>query len=179
MFEGVELLLRARLDQVLGETHEEVAGLVERIVEMGRRLGPTRVVCVLDQNLDGYDQGAFLGTDLAREMRRRGFEGLLIIHSANDSVDDEREYLAAGADGSVGKAVKGGSAGMLAVISRLWHQRFGIPSPLPSPQPSPNRSPRTLARERLIVPSPPSSGAPSFKSSGSGTSSFKRRERRD
>ena len=35
---------------ILGETYEEVAELVARVVDMGRRLGPQRVVCVLDQH---------------------------------------------------------------------------------------------------------------------------------
>jgi hypothetical protein len=33
---------------VLGETYEEVTGLVERVVALGRRLGPHRVVWVCD-----------------------------------------------------------------------------------------------------------------------------------
>ena len=61
-------------------------------------------------------------------MRRRGFTGLIIIQSANDELEDERDYMAAGADGSVGKAVQGGKQTMLTVISRLWHQRFGAAS---------------------------------------------------
>jgi hypothetical protein len=58
-------------------------------------------------------------------MRRQGFEGLLIIQSANDEAEDECMYVAAGADGAIGKAVKGGAANMLAVLGRLWHRRFG------------------------------------------------------
>ena len=110
---------------VLGETHDEVAGLVARIVDLERRLGQARVVCILDQNLDSYDQGGFLGVTLVREMRNRGVKCLLIIQSANDELQDEREYLAAGADGTLGKAVKGGAGAMLSVISRLWWERFG------------------------------------------------------
>ena len=118
---------------VLGETYEEVATLVDRVVAMGRRLvDPSRVVCVLDQNLDSYEKGVFTGTDLVREMRRRGFDGLVIIQSANDELEDERDYTAAGADGSVGKAVQGGAQTMLAVLSRLWHQRFGEAHRLPA-----------------------------------------------
>ena len=104
----------------------QVQGLVPCVLEMGRRLGPERVVCVLDQNLDGYEGGSrFLGTELTQEMRRGGFEGLIIIHSANDELEDEHEYIAAGADGSIGKAVKGGVTATLSIIARLWHQRFG------------------------------------------------------
>ena len=144
---------------VLGETYLEVEGLVERVLEMGRRLGSKNVVCVLDQHLDAYDEGSFLGTDLVKEMRSKGFEGLIIIHSANDGVEDEREYAAAGADGCVGKAVKGGTTAILSTISQLWYQRFGKEA--------------VAAHEtRPIMPSPPSSSAPSFKSSGS--PSFKR-----
>ena len=114
---------------------------------------------MLDQHLDAYDEGSFLGTDLVKEMRSKGFEGLIIIHSANDGVEDERDYAAAGADGCVGKAVKGGTTAILSTISQLWYQRFGNEA--------------VAAHEtRPIMPSPPSSSAPSFKSSGS--PSFKR-----
>ena len=41
-------------------------------------------------------------------LRRRGFGGVLVIQSANDELEDEQMYKAAGSDGSIGKAVKGG-----------------------------------------------------------------------
>jgi len=94
------------------------------VVSVAERLGDERVVCVLDQNIDNYDEGAFIGTDLVRELRRHGFAGLVIIHSANDELADEQEYLAAGADGCIGKAVKGGIEAVLKVIGRLWHAKF-------------------------------------------------------
>ena len=69
------------------------------------------------------------------------------------------QIVAAGADGCVGKAVKGGTTAILSTISQLWYQRFGNEA--------------VAAHEtRPIMPSPPSSSAPSFKSSGS--PSFKR-----
>ena len=72
---------------VLGEQYSEVATLVELVLAKAKRLGDERVLCVLDQNLDGYgEQGYFMGTGLARELRRRGFNGLVIIQSANDEV---------------------------------------------------------------------------------------------
>ena len=110
---------------VLGETYDEVAELVELVVAKGRRLGNARVVCVIDQNLEAYAEGAFYGTELIKEMRARDFDGLVIVQSANDGPEDERAYLAAGADGCLGKAIKGGAPAMLTVICRLWHQRFG------------------------------------------------------
>jgi hypothetical protein len=122
------LLTAAAADEVesaiLGESYQEVAGLVERVLDMGRRLGDAHVILVLDQNLDGYEEGRFLGTGLVGELRRRGFNGVLVIQSANDELEDEKAYVAAGADGSIGKAVKGGAQTMLSVIGRLWHARF-------------------------------------------------------
>ena len=58
-------------------------------------------------------------------VRGRGFGGLLIIQSANDDPADEKNYLAAGADGSFGKAVKGGIQEKLGSLGRLYHARFG------------------------------------------------------
>jgi hypothetical protein len=48
----------------------------------------------------------------------------VIIQSVNDELSDECAYLAAGADGSIGKAVKGGIPEMLNVLGRLYHVRF-------------------------------------------------------
>jgi CheY-like chemotaxis protein/HPt (histidine-containing phosphotransfer) domain-containing protein len=111
---------------ILGETYEEVAGLVERVLEMAARRGDERVVCVLDENLDGYSEGAFTGTGLVRELRERGFRGLCVIQSANDEPEHEKAYLANGADGSIGKAIRGGVPAMLAILSRLYHARSGV-----------------------------------------------------
>jgi len=109
---------------ILGESYEEVAGLVERVIGLAARLGDSRVVCIFDQNLD-FDAGGFSGTGLVGELRARGFGGLLVIQSANDEADDERIYVAAGADGSIGKAVKGGVHEMLSHLARLWHAKYG------------------------------------------------------
>ncbi len=52
------LITRAAADEdeslILGETYEEVSGLVKRVLAMASRLGDSRVLCILDQNLDGY-----------------------------------------------------------------------------------------------------------------------------
>ena len=91
---------------------------------MAARLGDDRVLCIFDQNLDGFEAAPVTGTGLVRELRRRGFGGLLVIQSANDEQDDAQAYKAAGADGNIGKAVKGGIPEMLDVLGRLWHARF-------------------------------------------------------
>ena len=123
------LITKAAADEdesrVLGETYEEVAGLVEQVLSMAARLGDERVLCVLDQNLDGFDAGRFIGTDLVKELRRRGFGGVLVIQSANDEHEDEAAYKAAGADGSIGKAVKGGVSVMIDKLAQLYHERLG------------------------------------------------------
>ena len=122
------LLASAAADEgeslILGETYEEVAGLVDRVLEMAARLGDERVLCILDQNLDRYDQGAFTGTEIARQLRARGFGGLVVIQSANDELADQHAYVAAGADGSTGK---GGIKGLLGMLGRLHLSKFGAP----------------------------------------------------
>ena len=72
----------------------------------------------------GCDTSAPDATQSTRELRRRGFGGLIVIQSANDGLNDERSYLEAGADGSIGKAVKGGATKILSVLGRLWQARF-------------------------------------------------------
>jgi len=122
------LLSRAGADMdaslILGETYEEMAGMVDNVIELAATHGDQRVLVILDQNLDGYDEGHFMGTGLVHELRQRGFGGLLVIQSANDQLDDEQRYLEAGADGSIGKAVKGGASKILSVLGRLWQARF-------------------------------------------------------
>jgi len=109
---------------ILGETYEEVVGLVERVLEMAARLGEDRILCILDQNID-FDAGSITGTDLVGDLRARGFGGLLVIQSANDEAEDKRGYVAAGADGSIGKAVKGGVPEMISHLAELWDAKYG------------------------------------------------------
>lgn len=66
---------------------------------------PAEIV-LLDQNIDLGDEGAprMLGTTLADELRLRGYEGLLVIRSANAAVSDYKEYLRSGSvDVCIGK----------------------------------------------------------------------------
>ena len=129
----------------------QVCGLVERVLTLAGRLGHERVVCILDQNLTYGAAGHYLGTDLVRQLRSRGFVGVCVVQvrvntrtmlqewqlsdlrarcarcaqSANDAPEDAQLYIEAGADGSMGKAVKGGVKGMVDVVGRVWLAKFG------------------------------------------------------
>lgn len=82
--------------------------------------GHDRVFCIFDQNLTNYDEGQIFGTGLCRELRQRGFSGVLVIQSANDELAAEREYLAAGANGCVGKALRGGPDELVKRLAAFW-----------------------------------------------------------
>ena len=108
---------------IVGESYAQVAGLADTVLEKARRLGPERVVCLFDENLDGYEEGSFKGSEIIAELRARDFTGLAIVRSANDEPSAVHDYIAAGADGFIGKAVKGGHKAAMAIISRLWHSK--------------------------------------------------------
>ena len=64
-----------------------------------------------------------LGTDLCRTLREEmGWEGLLMIQSANDSSRDIAEYLEAGADGGIGKGLRG-TRELAAQLGLLYERR--------------------------------------------------------
>ena len=108
---------------ILGETFTDVMGLPDRLCELAGRVGHDKVVAILDQNLDQYDEGHFTGCEICRVLRQRDFRGVIVIQSANDEKDDELLYMQAGADAAIGKAVHGGPAAILGVIARAWHGR--------------------------------------------------------
>ena len=94
------------------------------VIEKAQRLGHERVVCVFDENLD-FKENSFKGSKIVAELRQRNFAGLAIIQSANDEPESVTEYIAAGADGFIGKAVKGGRQAIVDRISALWHSKHG------------------------------------------------------
>jgi len=118
------LLPAARADihasQVIGETYEEVLHVPDLVMELAERHGHDRVCGLFDQNLTNYHEGAVFGTGLCRELRQRGFCGCLVIQSANDEICAEREYLAAGANGSLGKVLRGGPEELIRRLAALW-----------------------------------------------------------
>ena len=107
---------------VVGESYAQVAGLADMVVEKAQRLGHARVVCLFDEHLD-FQEGSFQGSKIIADLRARDFSGLAIVRSANDEPDVADEYIAAGADGLIAKAVKGGQKAVLESISRLWHSK--------------------------------------------------------
>ncbi len=55
-----------------------------------------------------------LGTDLAKKLRCRGYRGLLLIRSANDSSNDIESYMDEGyVDGCIGKNANGADTAIL------------------------------------------------------------------
>ena len=107
----------------VGATRDEVLSLPLQLEALGRELGQMRVVCIFDENLN-YAEGDLRGTELCRQLRSElGWEGVIIIQSANDSEEDVRLYLAAGADACHGKGVGGGIDHSVAQISRAYARR--------------------------------------------------------
>ena len=62
------------------------------------------VACMFDQNMH-YDEGTVYGSKLVIKLRSLGFNGLVVMRSANDSEGSRAEYLAAGADGVFSKGM--------------------------------------------------------------------------
>jgi hypothetical protein len=112
---------------VLGESYRDVARVPDLVMEMAERHGHDRVIGIFDQNLTNYDEGAIYGTGLCRELRERGFSGCLVIQSANDEVAAERAYLAAGADGSLGKVIRGGPDELIRCLAAFFHKASSSP----------------------------------------------------
>jgi hypothetical protein len=110
---------------ILGETYEEAKTCLARVMELSAAHGEERMIVLLDQNIDQYHEcateGVIQGTELCREMRRRGFRGTIAICSANDESKDEYEYLQAGANVSIGKGLAGG---LSAILSKLADAHF-------------------------------------------------------
>lgn len=106
--------------RVVGETYAEAVGVPDLVMALAAEYGHERVYGLFDQNLTSYDEGAIFGTSMCRELRQRGFRGALVIQSANDELSDASEYLAAGANGCVAKALKGGPDELLRQLAQLW-----------------------------------------------------------
>ncbi|KAJ1459536.1 hypothetical protein M885DRAFT_510654 [Pelagophyceae sp. CCMP2097] len=87
------------------ESFEATEGLVENVFFSAHdaRRGPV-VAVVLDQNLGAKDPPHVKGMDVARELRLRGFDGVIAAMSANDTDVDRAAYMEAGCDAVISKA---------------------------------------------------------------------------
>jgi len=82
---------------VLGESAQEVESVIGVVME--KKIDAV----LLDQNLE-YDGKCIKGTDIARRLRAIGFDGVIIMRSANTEEHDQQLYSAAGADGMSSKS---------------------------------------------------------------------------
>ena len=104
-YKGLVNKLGADNSLILGETYEEAEGLVQTVLETARKHGDHNVICIFDQNMDRYPEGTVLGTNVTKELRERGFRGLIFIRSANDDMASMVQYKTAGADATLTKSV--------------------------------------------------------------------------
>jgi len=91
--------------RVLGETHQEVSSVLELVLQASSELGHHNIVGLFDQNME-YPEAFVTGTGLTRQLRARGFEGLIVIRSANDSLESMNQYYEAGADALISKSTR-------------------------------------------------------------------------
>ena len=88
---------------ILGEKYAEAEGLVETVLKAERESNGRNVICIFDQNMDRYAEGAILGTEVTARLRKCGFKGLIFIRSANDDMASVVAYKNAGADATLSK----------------------------------------------------------------------------
>ena len=93
--------------RVLGETHQEVSSVLELVLQASSELDHHNIVGLFDQNME-YPEAFVTGTELTRQLRprARGFKGLIIIRSANDSLESMNQYYEAGADALISKSTR-------------------------------------------------------------------------
>ena len=91
---------------VLGELHAEVQSVPELVLRASAANGALNVVCMFDQNME-WPEGIILGSDLVTALRGSGFNGLIIMRTANDSDSCEATFLKWGADAVFSKAMGG------------------------------------------------------------------------
>ena len=84
MARGLLKKLKAHKESlILGENFAEVSEVPEFVNKSVTQYGPSRVICMFDQNMH-WSEGSILGTQLCKQLREEGFAGLVIIRSAND-----------------------------------------------------------------------------------------------
>jgi len=111
---------------ILGETYTEAQSITDCVLQEAKERGDHNVICILDQNMDKYDQGQVYGTAITQQLRQRGFEGAIFIRSANDDVKSFMKYKNAGADGCFSKRAKPKdlAVDLLTKCKVIWECRF-------------------------------------------------------
>ncbi|KAH9258524.1 hypothetical protein BASA81_003026 [Batrachochytrium salamandrivorans] len=67
------------LSIVRGFTAEEAASFAKQVVDLQAD------ICIIDENLD-YDENTFVGTNVVKELRNLGYDGVVILYSANEKL---------------------------------------------------------------------------------------------
>ena len=88
--------------RVLGETHQEVSSVPNLVLQTSSKLEHQDIVCMFDQNMV-YPEGCLTGTGLVSQLRAQGFEGLIVIRSANDSAESLKQYYDVEVDAAISK----------------------------------------------------------------------------
>ena len=88
--------------KIFGRTNEEV--ILNNIVSICKKWENKASIVVLDQNID-FTSSIIYGTDITKILRNNGFNGVILIRSANDNDSDENIYIDAGADGILSKTI--------------------------------------------------------------------------
>ena len=112
-----------KLDKVtlLGETKEEVLSAIPKIlgVEEGYEMAG---IVLLDQNIDFSDGARILGTNIAKILHDEGYNGLVVILTANASRSDVALYMKVpGVDCVCGKHMT--TTQKRNVIMKSWHRK--------------------------------------------------------
>ena len=87
-----------------GKTYEEAINLPCIVMELAAVHGHKAVVCIFDQHMDRYKEGAVYGTDVTKKLRDQGFKGVILIRSANDDAKSATSYRNAGATAHLSKS---------------------------------------------------------------------------
>lgn len=88
--------------KIFGRNAGEVK--IDEINEIAKSWNNKASIVVLDQNID-YTSEIIYGTDITKMLRNNGFNGVILIRSANDNDSDENEYIEVGADGVLSKTI--------------------------------------------------------------------------
>ena len=77
---------------------------LNNIINISKKWSHKASIIVLDQNID-FISDIIYGTDIAKLLRNNGYNGIILIRSANDNDSDENIYIDAGADGIISKTI--------------------------------------------------------------------------